>query len=456
MLQLTSQTRAEIFAAYRPPDDSQTLAQVIAMKTSLRLFAWSLLCVAAILGSTRLPPARGAVLPDKAPPPADTAKSADKSAEKTVTVEEATKWAAELQHAVQHTGRIDRVQDVDTFNALVDWDALIETATALPGNSPELKDFRANFARGLKLATVNPQSGFARAIMAAAEPTGEYRALRVHKEGDPIRVLFRLVSSNGALNYHDWVLGRSRDGKVVAVDCYVFLIGELYSQNLRRPFLPLAHKSGGASVEELSGTDREFVEHFNQFTLMGRYIRERNWRQALYTYKELPASMQESKPVMTMRLLATQSISDADYLATIDDFRKRYPNDAMIDLVSVDAYILRKAYDQALQSIDRVDKAVGGDPYLKVLRGNVLLLEKKLDAARDMVQDAVVQDKNLLRAYYALIDISLARRDYADTVKWLKKAESLGVTFGDLTAVTAFANFVKSPQYKDWMKSHGK
>jgi predicted Zn-dependent protease len=189
---------------------------------------------------------------------------------------------------------------------------------------------------------------------------------------------------------------------------------------------------------------------------MGRFVRERNWRQALNTYKELPTSVQESKPAMTMRLLATQSVSDAEYLATIDDFRKRYPNDAMIDLVSVDAYILRKAYDKALESIDRVDKVIGRDPYLKVLRGNVLLREKKLNAARDMVQDAVMEDPNLLRGYYSLIDISLARRDYADTVKWLKKAESLGVTFGDLTTVGAFDEFVKSPEYKNWLKTHGK
>jgi lipopolysaccharide biosynthesis regulator YciM len=91
-----------------------------------------------------------------------------------------------------------------------------------------------------------------------------------------------------------------------------------------------------------------------------------------------------------------------------------------------------------------------------VLRGNVLLREKKLDAARDMVQNAIVQDPNLLRGYYSLIDISLARHDYADTVKWLKKAESLGVRFGDLTAVPAFAEFVKSAEYKNWLNTRGK
>ncbi|HEV8072160.1 MAG TPA: hypothetical protein VGP76_30870 [Planctomycetaceae bacterium] len=420
------------------------------MRKRFQFVALGLTSLAVWIGSGRLGTAVGAAPPDQAPPDAkSTAKSADTAAEKPISAKEATKWAADLQHAV-------RVQDIDTFNRLVDWDAFVAKATALPGNSPQLKEFRANFARGLKAATINPRSGFGRAVMGAVEASGDYKALRIHNEGGQVRVLFRLVSSNGALNYHDWVLGRSHDGKAVAVDCYVFLIGEMYSQNLRRSFLPLAHKSGGASVEKLSGPEKDFVEHFADFAQMGRFVRERNWRQALNTYKELPASVQESKPAMTMRLLATQSVSDAEYLATIDDFRKRYPNDAMIDLVSVDAYILRKAYDKALESIDRVDKVIGRDPYLKVLRGNVLLREKKLNAARDMVQDAVMEDPNLLRGYYSLIDISLARRDYADTVKWLKKAESLGVTFGDLTTAGAFDEFVKSPEYKNWLKTHGK
>jgi tetratricopeptide (TPR) repeat protein len=369
-------------------------------------------------------------------------------APKPVAADEATKWAASMQRAV-------RVQDVDTFNVLVDWDSFIAKATALPGGLAQVKDFRTNFANGLKLATVNPKSGFGKAVMAATDAAGDYTPLRVHNVGPEIRVLFRLVSSNGALNYHDWVLGHSPDGKTVANDCYVFLIGEMYSQNLRRSFLPLAHNSG-ASLAKLPQSEKDFIEHFTQFVQMGQYVRERKWRQALNIYNGLPASVQESKAAMTMRLLATQGVGDAAYLATIDEYRKRYPNDPMIDLISVDAYILRQAYDKAIESIDRVDKAIGGDPYLKVLRGNVLLRENKLNEARDMVQSAVTKDPNLLRGYYSLIDIALARHDYADTLKWLTKAESQGVTFGNLTGVPAFADFVKSPQYNSWLKTHPK
>jgi hypothetical protein len=413
----------------------------------LRRDAWTAACVTLGTGLALLQ-LTAAVAADPPAKGSDSTQTAPHVGAKAVTLEEGTKWGAALERAV-------RVQDVDTFNMLVDWDAFAERAAAIPGDSPQLKALRVNFAHGLKAAVASPRSGFGRAISAAVETSGDYKALRAHSEGSEVRVLFRLVSNNGALNYHDWVLAHSSQGKTVAIDCHVFLMGELYTQNVRRSFLPLARKTG-ASVEKLSPAEKDFLEHFNQFAQMGNAIHQRDWPQALKIYKSLPASVQESKPAMTMRLLATQATSNAEYLATMDEFRKRYPKDPMIDLISVDAHILRKAYDKALESIDRVDKIIGGDPYLKVLRANVLLQENKLDAANKMAQDAIAEDPKMVRGYYSLIDISLARHDFADTVKWLKKAESTGVRFGDLAKVSSFKEFVKSPEYTDWAKTHTK
>ncbi len=39
------------------------------------------------------------------------------------------------------------------------------------------------------------------------------------------------------------------------------------------------------------------------------------------------------------------------------------------------------------------------------------------------------------------------------TLAWLKRIhETLGMTFMDLTTVPDYARFVKSPQYKEWLK----
>jgi tetratricopeptide (TPR) repeat protein len=409
------------------------------MNQFLRLPAYSLTYAVLFVGLGRL----ASAAPGDSLPAAPAA-----AATKEITLDDARKWAIALQHAVS-------VQDVDAFNKAVDWDAFVATATALPGNSTQLKEFRANFERGLKAATASPSTGFGRAIIGAIDGPGEYRPLHTHREAGRVRVLFRLISSNGALNYHDWVLGRSKDGNVAAADCYVFLIGEMYSQNLRRSFLPLAHQQGGASLDSLSGEEKDLVAHINEVSQMGLYVRQKDWRQAMNVYAQLPPTVQQSTPALTMRLLATQSISNADYLATIDAFRKSHPKDAMIDLISIDAHLIRKDYAKALEAIDRVDKSVGGDPYLNVLRGSILEREQKLDAARAILEKSVAQEPSLLRGYYALIDLSLERHNYGDTVKWLKQAEAKGVKFGDMRNAATFGDFVKSPEYKSWAKSHG-
>src|SRR5580704_6792009 len=105
-----------------------------------RYLAYSLACVVFFVGLGRLGLAGAAEPLPEAPPKAP---AGEKSASKEVSVADAQKWAAALQRAV-------RVQDVDAFNKLVDWDAFVETATALPGDSAQLKAFRAAFQRGLK------------------------------------------------------------------------------------------------------------------------------------------------------------------------------------------------------------------------------------------------------------------------------------------------------------------
>ena len=52
----------------------------------------------------------------------------------------------------------------------------------------------------------------------------------------------------------------------------------------------------------------------------------------------------------------------------LEDFRKYYSQDPCLDLLLIDYYTLKKDYAQAIPCVDRLDKSVGGDPYLNVLR----------------------------------------------------------------------------------------
>jgi hypothetical protein len=59
-----------------------------------------------------------------------------------------------------------------------------------------------------------------------------------------------------------------------------------------------------------------------------------------------------------------------------------------------------------------------------------------------------------MSAYYALIDNALARHDFDDTLKWLTAIEAQGLRITDLTKGRLFVDFVKSPQYQTWLRSH--
>lgn len=144
---------------------------------------------------------------------------------------------------------------------------------------------------------------------------------------------------------------------------------------------------------------------------------------------------------------------EADYLAAMQMFRKLYPEDAAIDFISIDYFFLQKRFDEARKSIDRLDRAVGGDPYLNVIRGNAWMEEGRFDEARQAMEEAIKKKPDLANAYWMRITLSLRERKHADTLKWLQTTvEKWHVTIGNLNEFPDYAEFVNSPQHGEWLE----
>ncbi len=184
---------------------------------------------------------------------------------------------------------------------------------------------------------------------------------------------------------------------------------------------------------------------------------KRDFEQVLQLYRGLPESVQKNKMAFTLRLGAAQALRGEAQRQALADFRKFYPNDAAVDLLVFDGLVAEKSFDKALAAVDRIDKAVGGDPHLKVIRAKVLQKEGKSAEAKTMVEAAIAEEPTLKGAYYFLIDRALEAKDFAKTAKLLTTLETkCGERFKDLTKVSAYRAFVKSPEYKTWLKSHHK
>jgi hypothetical protein len=353
-------------------------------------------------------------------------------------------WAALFEKAV-------RSGDLTRCNDLIDSQAILETAAAFPNPSPEQAKKRAEFIEGLKPKFA---SGFAGQMIATVRDPGSFKLLRLRDVDGRRRAQFRALTKENGLNYYEFILAPSTDRSVRAVDLYVVAMAQLQSENLRPWFLTLMHSPDAGAQDQLNPTERDIVRYATDVVAMRDAARARQPRRVLEIYDRLPESLKRTKALLSARLASAALVSEADYLRAFDDFQKYYPNEAGSDLIALNGFFVRKSYERALASVDRLDKALGGDPYLKVTRAIILLEQGKAEASRKMAERAIVEEPTLFQAYEFLINHSIQTRNFAKTTELLSTVESkFNWKAPDLTTDPACAEFVKSEEYKAWLKS---
>ncbi len=339
--------------------------------------------------------------------------------------------------------------DVAAFNDAIDWDAILDSAT---GGIEGVETTRRDFMTGAKKKIL--AGGMAHQMAEPVARGGHYRLLHVHTVGGEKRVLFRFVRPEGGVSYYDLMLARQADGKTRAVDIYVFVSAETMSKSLRRGFLPLAAEESKSVLAKLTGEESDLVKNAGNLQQMARSLQSGRHQAALDIYRRLPSSLKRDKNVLLMRLRAAAGISHSEYEAAIKAFRSYHRDDPCVDIISIDGYILSEKYDEARASVDRLDKAVGGDPYLNVFRANISLREGELETARELATKVIDADEALVGAYWTLVSVSLREKDFDETNRLLNAIdEKFQVEFFDLKQLPDYAEYVKSPQYQQWLKS---
>lgn len=355
---------------------------------------------------------------------------------------EAAEFAQALVAAVS-TGGAEEV------NRLIDWRRIAEKATRSP-DTAELDVARTEFKNGLSKALTHSTGVFGQ-IHTAIEEGGSYKLLHVLLSEDPPYVLMRLKMPNGGLNYHQLFLARDKGGQVIADDLFVFLSEEKISETFRKTWVAFAHEKLESSAgKQAAATDPYFayldtVKKITDLTSQGQPA------EALELYETLPESLRRDKGLLLMRLHAALEYSDDEYQRCIDDFRAYHPDDVALDCVLIDAYVLREEYAKALECIARTHTNIGGDPMLLVQRAVLLMMLDRHDEARQTVAKVIAAEPDLAEAYETGVNLSLAERNFDDTVKFLNALEkNFEYAWDDLKLTPGFAEFVKSPQFEAW------
>lgn len=251
---------------------------------------------------------------------------------------------------------------------------------------------------------------------------------------------------------------RRPGSQVRALDFYSYTSGERISKTVRRIYLPAAANQSRNILDKLLTGESDLVKASPKITELTGAIRNGKPKEALAIYASLPPGAQKEKAFMLLRLQAAQAANDDTlYLAAMDDLAKTFPNDPCVDLITIDALVMRKEYGKTLAALQRLDKRVGGDPYLKVLQANILAEEGKEDEAAKLVQAAIDAEPTLRGAHYTRLGIANAQQKFGEMVRFLGEYEAAfheGIE--GIETTPDYASFAASAEYKKHKDLHRK
>ena len=366
-----------------------------------------------------------------------------------VTPEQAAWWAQQLEAALAR-GEVDQVA------ATLDTRALLQRATRGLPDGPRKQQVIEGVSTQLAQSFPEQMVGYA---------TGgnSYRLLRVRQTPDGPQPIFRyLHRDTGGYNYHVMHLATDRAGRDVRlVDMDIMATGELWSQTIRRMVLPALErvdKEGGDEGGDEGGEAR-LVEYARRTDILARANAAGNagrFQEALQLLDTLPASMRDDRTPLMLRVLWNGQLRLPDaQQAALKRYRELYPEASNINLMSIDAYRMSGDTQRALAAIDRLDRSVGGDPYLAALRATVLVErgdEASLARARAELHRAMDEASDLPELRRTAVVVAMAQRDYAAVAEQLLDLERGGETIADLAATPGYEPFVESDAYADWQR----
>ncbi len=360
------------------------------------------------------------------------------------TDDDCRRFAKSLEKAAQSS-------DVAAINQAIDWDRVIHHATT---PSEGTKEFNNIFILTTK-RDLRGKGGIGANIARLTTEGGEFRYLRTHTKEGKIFILFRLlIPKKPALDYFDFEVAKLNDGTVAAIDYFVYRNGETISHSIRRRYQSIASAASKALARsELTQQEMDVAENSQKVSEMTACSDTGDGRRALEIYAQLPIAFQNEKNALLARLAAAHLVGAKEYDDALQAIRSAIPDDPCLDFILYDYYLSHHQYENLRAAIDRLDSQLGGDSCLDARRALSYVQEKNYKLARKYAQKAIDAEDTLSLPHYVLLQSSLEEKNFDETRRLLivMQEKSL-MTIPDLTALPAYAEFVKSSQYQTLLK----
>ena len=113
------------------------------------------------------------------------------------------------------------------------------------------------------------------------------------------------------------------------------------------------------------------------------------------------------------------------YLQAVNEFKEKYPKDPLIEVILLDFAFAQQEHTQALTILDSLDKKIGGDAYLKVMKATIYEDLKKTDVAVDLLKEAISAESTMEEPYWKIIALYMEQKKYDKVVALFPQMQEL-------------------------------
>ena len=362
---------------------------------------------------------------------------------------------AELERQeIFRAGFQDIVTDLNSnsferFARAIDRDDMLDRIFGLRLIDPKIKQsFRENFDDNL----VNILKS------AFAETGGNIRAawLGFGSKGDRGKAIVRYDLPDFQFNYHEYELQLDDRGRVVIVDWIDYLDGEKFSDGVGMQLI--AANPGNSAVRKLLDFQGPTEQQTFQVTELLKASRDRQVDRYFDILDNLDEKMRGQRVVVVTSVQLTKATRNRRKLRTaLIDVDKYFPEEPLYSLMLLDYYFPSRKYEQAMQTLLRLQSTLGvQDSAMSARLSAASLVLGNTEDALSHAEQAVRIEPGLELGWWSALRARTAMAQFDTAVEALDQLEK---TFGYTLGPEAFekdpsmSDLLLSSEYESWLES---
>jgi len=192
--------------------------------------------------------------------------------------------------------------------------------------------------------------------------------------------LVRVFPEGGGADYVFFQMKTSSYGKPKVVDMFFLSNGEWASESTKRLVLPVLAQMKGPNSGKLfkSKKDEDFVKHIKSIKKITEAVEAGRLEEMKKLYHSLPDDLKEQRFLWGTYLSGLVDEPEL-HIAEAKKYEAAFPNDPSTAFMMIDVAYNSEDWSGLLTKVETIEKLVGADSYLQILRVDALVEQGSLE-----------------------------------------------------------------------------